>query len=273
MTRKIRGLLGIASLLLLAWSPASADTQFRIRRMVRNDVPLGKGQCDIRLQVDNEVEVQVQGDMVVARTISGRDARDDGSECNEPLPTRDVGGVNFEVLDRRGDIAMIAEPSGRNGYRAMVRIRDNGSGEGRYHFRLSWRLDGGGPGFDRGGPPPGRGPETGPGRGPETGPGYGPGDRDDRGRGYDRDDRGRREGGPDVAMQACRDAVTDKVAREYRYDEVQLRDVRVDDRPGRRDSIIGEAVGRRRNTSAFFRFYCDVDFRSGRVRNIDVRRR
>ena len=40
--------------------PALADTRFQIRRMTRDDVPLGKGQCDIRLQVDNEVEVAVR---------------------------------------------------------------------------------------------------------------------------------------------------------------------------------------------------------------------
>src|SRR4051812_15519900 len=68
--------------------PALADSQFRVRRMGRNDVPLGRGQCDIRLQVDNEVEVSVRGDSVFIRTISGRDAYDDGSECNIPLPDR-----------------------------------------------------------------------------------------------------------------------------------------------------------------------------------------
>jgi len=56
--------------------------------MTRNDVPFGKGQCDIRLQVDDEVEVTLRGDTVFIRTISGRDAFDDGSECNEPVPER-----------------------------------------------------------------------------------------------------------------------------------------------------------------------------------------
>ena len=37
--------------------PALANTHFQARPMVRDDVPAGKGQCDIRLQVDQEVEV------------------------------------------------------------------------------------------------------------------------------------------------------------------------------------------------------------------------
>ena len=79
--------------------------------MTRDDVPLGKGQCDIRLQVDNEVEVHMRGDQVTVRTISGQEARDDGSECNAPLPNRDVGGFSFEVKDSRNEIRMLAEPS------------------------------------------------------------------------------------------------------------------------------------------------------------------
>ncbi len=126
----------------LAW-PALADTAFTVRKMVRSDVPFGQGQCDIRLQVDNEVEVAVRGDRVSVRTISGREPRDDGSECNEPLPARDLRDFNFDVKDQRGDIALIEPPGPRNGYRAIVRIRDSKGGEGRYHFRLTWSLTGG----------------------------------------------------------------------------------------------------------------------------------
>ena len=129
-----------AVVFLLAALPALADTRFQIRRMTRDDVPRGKGQCDVRLQVDDQVEVSVQGDGVFIRTLSGQDARDDGSECNAPLPPQDVRGFNFEVKDSRGDIKLVEEPSRRNGGRAIVRIRDSSGGFGRYHFRLSWDL-------------------------------------------------------------------------------------------------------------------------------------
>jgi hypothetical protein len=148
---------GAAILFFFAALPALADTRFSVRRMTRDDVPLGKGQCDIRLQVDGEVEVAVRGDLVSIRTLSGRDARDDGSECNFPLPNRDVPGFNFEVIDRRGDIRLLAEPSRRNDFAAVVAIRDSAGGEGRYHFRLSWAIPatdfGRSPGADR---PPAR---------------------------------------------------------------------------------------------------------------------
>ena len=131
MRRKIRLIApGLAITCLLLASPAMADSQFRIRRMVRNDVPFGKGQCDIRLQVDGEVEVSVRSDTVFIRTLSGRDAFDAGSECNVPLPERGWQGFGFEVRERRGDIQLVAEPSPRNGHTAIVRIRDGAGGMG-----------------------------------------------------------------------------------------------------------------------------------------------
>ena len=110
--------------------------------MTRGDVPVGKGQCDIRLRIDGEAEVSVRGDLVYIRTISGRDGRDDGSECNEPLPSRNPEGFRFEVHDGRGEIRLLSEPSRRSDYQAIVRIRDGAGGEGRYHFRLSWMMAG-----------------------------------------------------------------------------------------------------------------------------------
>jgi len=243
MTRNLGSLIARLVLLLCVSLSAFADTQFRVRKMMRNDVPLGKGQCDIRLRIDDEAEVTVHGDMVFIRTLSGRDGRDDGSECNEPLPDRNIGRVNFEVLDRRGDIVLLAEPSRRNNFSAIVRIRDNESGEGRYHFRLSWQMDGG-----EGRPGPVRGP-----------------DPDDRRRGGD--------SSLGYAMDSCRDAVSERIARDYRYGDVEIRNIRADNGPGRNDSIIGEATGRRGRDTAAFNFVCRVDFSSGRVRTIDVRMR
>src|SRR3954466_1792061 len=93
--------LALVALTFLAALPASADMQFRVRRMTRDDVPPGKGQCDIRLQVDDQVEVAVRGEVISVRTLSGQEARDDGSECNVPFPVLDPREFNFEVKDSR----------------------------------------------------------------------------------------------------------------------------------------------------------------------------
>jgi hypothetical protein len=203
--------------------------------MTRNDVPLGKGQCDIRLQIDGEAEVSVEGDRVVIRTISGRDGRDDGSECNEPLPYGEVRNFNYEVKDSRGEIVLLDQPSRRSG-RVVVRIRDSQGGEGRYHFRLSWDMTGSGnlrPGFG-GGPPQAA------------------------------------RFGVNEAISTCNDAVRAKIFNDFRFPRVDIRNTRADDRPGRNDYILGEAYGQRGGANAAFTFFCRVDFSSGRVRSVDV---
>ena len=245
------------ALLLAVAIPALADTEFRVRRMTRTDVPFGKGQCDIRLQVDNEAEVSVRGDQVMIRTLAGRDPRDEGSECNEPLPDRGLQGFGFEVKETRGDIRLVAEPSPRNGFRAIVRIRDSKGGEGRYIFRLVWDATASGNSRPGGGYSDDR---------RNSGPG-----------GAYPDDRRMpppRQGGRYGAVQAtsdCQDAVRDRIAEQYRVRDVDFRNVRADDRSSRGDSIVGDAVASRGN--ATFAFVCRVDFNAGRVLSVDVRRR
>jgi len=50
------------------------------------------------------------------------------------------------VKDSRGDIRLLEEPSPRNGHAAVVRIRDSAGGMGRFHFRITWAIGGGGAG-------------------------------------------------------------------------------------------------------------------------------
>ncbi|MBI4441894.1 MAG: hypothetical protein HY649_00810 [Acidobacteria bacterium] len=249
MTSDLRRAMGCVmaglALVLVSW-PALADTQFQVRKMTRGDVPLGNGQCDIRLRVDGEAEVSVRGDTVLVRTISGRDARDDGSECNEPLPARAVDGFNFEVRDSRGDIVLLSEPVRRTDFRAVVRIRDSEGGEGRYHFRLNWAMDGGG--FR-----PGPGPDP----------------------GYDRGDWPR--GGAaslGSAVDACGEAVAARIARDYRLSDVVILNARIDTPSGRGDYVVsGEAIGRQGRSTQTFSYTCRADSNSGRARTVDLRRR
>jgi hypothetical protein len=128
----------VIAVAVLASIPARADSRFRITIMPRPELPPGKGQCDIRLQVDNEVEVTVRRDMVLVHTLSGEDARDDGSDCNAPLPDHDVRGFALQTVDSRSEIRVVQQPSARNDFALVVRIVDAAAGFGRYRFRLTW---------------------------------------------------------------------------------------------------------------------------------------
>src|SRR5262245_21166567 len=142
MLEAMRGAYLVRIGLILFGVAASADTQFQIPRISRNQVPHGYAQYSITLPVDNEVEVSIRLDTIRIRTIAGRDAYDDGSECNAPLPDRDVGPIGFEVREKRNDIRLVAEPSRRNNFTAIVMIRDSSGGQGRYHFRFTWEMSG-----------------------------------------------------------------------------------------------------------------------------------
>jgi hypothetical protein len=122
----------------LAAVPACADSRFRVAIMPRPDLAPGKGQCDIRLEVDKEVEITVRRDQVLIHTLSGEDARDDGSDCTAPLPARDMPGFAVQTVDSRAEIRVLQRPSARNDFAVVVRILDAAPGFGRYRFRLTW---------------------------------------------------------------------------------------------------------------------------------------
>jgi hypothetical protein len=73
------------------------------------------------------------------------------------------------------------------------------------------------------------------------------------------------------AIHVCRDAVTDRLSRDG-YEYITIDRIFPDDNPGRHDWITGRAHGDRGNGSRRFSFSCSVDFGSGRVRSVDVKR-
>ena len=149
-------------------------------------------------RVDREVRI----------TMHGRDARTQMADrspfpsqrsrlnVETALPQRD-GRVSVRVQDGRGDVDVIQQPSSRNDYTAIVRIRDRSSGTDDYRVTAYWMPDeyGNGSWNDRDGYPnrPGddrddRGNGGGWGRG--NGGGYGNGGYGNGGygnRNYDRD--------------------------------------------------------------------------------------
>jgi len=141
-------LIFLVGVILLGSSVLAQNSSFRVRQMTRNDVPRGVGQCDIRLRVDDEVVAALRGDMLEVRNIRGNGWRDEGCECNMPLPSREVQNFQFRGIDGRGSVDLIEAPSRRNGFRAVVRILDTKGGSEGYHYRLSWDAKSGSGGWD-----------------------------------------------------------------------------------------------------------------------------
>jgi hypothetical protein len=88
--------------------------------------------------------------------------------------------------------------------------------------------------------------------------------------------RGPRDGGGGFpmarAIQICQDSVTNRLNRDG-YSYVTFERTIPDDNPGRNDWVNGRASAKRGFETTRFWFSCSVDFRSGRVRSVDVNRR
>ena len=211
----------------------------------------GPGHCTLELEVDGTAEVYVRDQIASVRTLSGRPSVWRRFQCNQPLP-RNPDGFQMRMNHGRGDARLIHDPV-RGGV-ATVRIDDPKGGSDRYEFTLEWRADGGS--YPQGGGYPQAGY-------PQTGPKDGDRDRD---RDRDRNDRGM---GRERMARMCSDAVADRLRRDG-YGEVQITGANIEDRPGRRDRVLGRAIARENWGSEEFAFSCGVDFSSGAIRSVDV---
>ncbi|MFN2567441.1 MAG: hypothetical protein ABR499_20790 [Gemmatimonadaceae bacterium] len=102
-------------------------------------------------RVDREVRVVMRGSDVWTQDVSGRDSRRTRARVSRALPAQ-AGQVRVQLLDGRGDVSVIQQPSRRNNYTAIVRIYDRSGGADRYRLAAYWRPIGGGRwgGDDRG---------------------------------------------------------------------------------------------------------------------------
>jgi len=89
--------------------------------------------------VDDALEIRIQGDRVDYRTLSGKGVRNVRSDLvRGGLPRSDVTVV---VSDRagRGSVSVVQQPSAWNNYTAVVRVYDPRPGYGDYSFDVSYR--------------------------------------------------------------------------------------------------------------------------------------
>lgn len=202
----------------------------------------GNGRCTIEVNVDHAAEIEISGDMGLLTTTAGQPAAWRRFQCNAPLPPKPVD-FRLGRINGRGTVRLLQDPRETRG-RAVIHVTDPQRSRGSYTFDLEWR--GSGSGWTPGAPP-----------WPGDGPGHGPG-----------------PGGFPMAraIRICQDSVTSRLNRDgYQY--VTFESTLPVDNPGRHDWITGTAYGKRGFATSGFSFSCSVDFSSGRIRSVDVRRR
>jgi hypothetical protein len=195
------------------------------------------GRCTVEIVVDGVAEVAIRGNDATVTNLKGQAPRLRRFECNAFLPPNPED-FRFRGISGRGSQNLMNPPL--QGQPAVVRIEDPQNGEDRYVFELSWRR-GGGPGFE-------------------------PGPSTDR-----RDQRDGHRFTTDQAVEVCRSAVRTETQNRYRTGDVNFREIRIDDAPGRSDWVIGTLEARHPGRpDEILRFSCSVNFETGQVRSAQV---
>jgi hypothetical protein len=89
--------------------------------------------------VDDALEIRIQGDRIDYRTLSGKSVRNVRADlARGGLPRNDVQ-VSVTDLNGRGSVSVVQQPSSWNGYTAVIRVNDPRPGYGAYDFDVSWR--------------------------------------------------------------------------------------------------------------------------------------
>ena len=73
------------------------------------------------------------------------------------------------------------------------------------------------------------------------------------------------------ALDVCRRSISDQAATRFRTPNLEIRNLTLDNNPGRRDWIAGDlAVRRRFGRQNVYHFTCSVNFDTGQVRSAQI---
>jgi hypothetical protein len=213
-------------------SAASAQ-QYERRATMVGGGDRDRGKCTIEVVVDGAADIEIRGDQGVIRNLSGQQAQWRRFQCTSPLPSNPAD-FRFAGVDGRGRQQLTRDP--RNGGVAVVRIEDPSGGSEGYTFDLTWG------GSFRDAPPP---PQAFPGRS--------------------------RRFTTEQAVGVCQDAVRQQARTRFRGRDVEFRETRIDDNPGRNDWVIGMVdVRGPGGPEERLKFSCSVNFDNGEVRSVQL---
>ncbi len=89
-------------------------------------------------QVDNRVNIVIQGSTVRVQTVAGRNLGQGTRNLSGTLPRREAT-VSVSKLDGRGQVRVIQQPNRVNGYTAIVQVFDPQRSSDNYRLQVSWQ--------------------------------------------------------------------------------------------------------------------------------------
>jgi hypothetical protein len=103
----------------------------------RDDRAPRAGSLRWRGRVDDVVELEIRGDRLYERVVSGQPVYDVSLRFNSSMPRRRLT-VKVEKLRGRGYVEVVEQPSSRNNFTTIVRIRDPKGGADEYEIEVYW---------------------------------------------------------------------------------------------------------------------------------------
>jgi hypothetical protein len=89
-------------------------------------------------RVDQEVQLTISGRTLTTNNIGPSEPGSRGANLLSPLPRTD-GEISVSVLNGRGQVDVLQQPTARNGYTAIIRVRDPQGGVGGYRLSAYWQ--------------------------------------------------------------------------------------------------------------------------------------
>jgi hypothetical protein len=254
----VRSFWGLLLVLMTAptgWAQFGSDQNSFRPRFTSTNSYAASGECYLRVQVDDEAEVSMSGSTVSLRTLRGRPNYDVGSECTSPLPGRFVV-TDFRQTDGPGRADLVSG-TGRSNH-VSFSVRDPKGGDHKYTLQFRWTADTAqGGAYDGGAYGSSRGDQ-----------GYGRANR--------RANRASRNFvmSETDGLRMCEDAIRNRVATDYGYNNFETRSIQIDTRRGnaRNQWIVGTGSVRAGFRPTLFQFDCRVDFTTGNLLDARVRR-
>ena len=92
-------------------------------------------------RVDREIRIQTGRNAAHIINMGSNERNNGGRIRNFVSMPRQSGNVTVQVLEGRGKVDVIEQPNARNGYRAVIRLRDPDGGSGRYRIAAYFTPD------------------------------------------------------------------------------------------------------------------------------------
>ena len=257
------GRLKLATLAILTAGLAMAQATAR-RAVLVGGGDAGRGRCTLEVMVDGSAQVEIRGDNATLRNTGGQAPQWRRFECTAAMPANPAN-FRFAGVDGRGRQTLARDPRNNAGA-AVVEIQDSEGGSEGYTFDLFWGNE---PAIT-GGFRDNRGSIPFDDRPGDRANGNDRGFRPPDGRPPDGRPSSRRMSEAE-ALQVCRESVRQQAVSRFQTPNIDIRNVSMDNNPGRRDWIAGDlAVRRRFGRQELYGFSCSVNFDTGAVRSAQI---